>query len=216
MKLTIYVFIFFILGSCASIDTNKIAPGYKEAYINIKKLILGQENQIKPEVIKNIPYASMLVKIGNGPTALMILESKNDEEYLWVSSDGVYLLIKNGQIIKTSGLNNNLTESISPDITWSDDIYNNKEFISYRSYNLPTLNNLKLTHTYSKKDNRNVPMINGKKKLQLIEEKISSKKVAWYETNKYWVDDNNFVWKSVQHISPRLPEISFEVTKKPL
>ena len=30
---------------------------------------------IKPEVIKNIPYASMLLRIGKGPQGLMILES---------------------------------------------------------------------------------------------------------------------------------------------
>ena len=42
----------------------------------------------------------MLVKIGNGPTALMILESKNNEDYTWVSADGVYLVINNGKIIK--------------------------------------------------------------------------------------------------------------------
>jgi len=64
-----------VLASCAIIDTNRIAPGYAEAFSSIKQLILGAENNIPPEVIQNIPYASMLVKIGKGPSALMILES---------------------------------------------------------------------------------------------------------------------------------------------
>ena len=29
-------------------------------------------------------------------------------DYTWVSADGVYLVINNGKIIKTTGLNNNL------------------------------------------------------------------------------------------------------------
>lgn len=216
MKLKLTFLTILLLSSCASIDTNRIAPGYVEAFTAIKQLILGVENEIKPEIIKNIPYASMLVKIGNGPTALMILESKNNEDYLWVSADGVYLLINNGKIIKTSGLSNNLKEKISPLISWNEDLYINKKFISYNSFNFPTLNNLKVTHTYTQKETDNIVLLNGTKELTLIEEEISSERVAWYETNKYWLDDKNFVWKSVQHISPRLPEIYIEVTKKPL
>ena len=216
MKLNLTILILFFLSSCASIDTNRIAPGYVEAFKTIQQLILGVENEIKPEIIKNIPYASMLVKIGNGPTALMILESKNNDDYLWVSADGVYLLINKGKIIKTSGLNNNLTEKISPFIKWNEDLYKNQKFISYNSYSLPTLNNLKVTHTYTQKETEDVVLLNSTKKLKLIEEEIYSKTVAWNKTNKYWMDDANFVWKSVQHISPRLPEIYIEVTKKPL
>ena len=40
----------------------------------------------------------MLVKIGKGPTALMILEGVNGDEYTWVSADGVYLVLKEGKI----------------------------------------------------------------------------------------------------------------------
>ena len=74
----------------------------------LSNIFLGYpEYPIDPEVIKNIPYASMLVRIGKGPEGLMILESINDDDYTWVSADGVYLVINNGKIIKTHGLNNN-------------------------------------------------------------------------------------------------------------
>ena len=81
---SILLLLLIILASCATIDSNRIAPGYAEAYNSIKQLVLGVENNIPPEVIQNIPYASMLVKIGRGPSALMILESVNDEKYTWV------------------------------------------------------------------------------------------------------------------------------------
>ena len=216
MKYFIPIFSLILISSCASIDTSRIAPGYVEAFKNIKQFITGVENEIKPEVIKNIPYASMLVKIGNGPTALMILESKNNEDYTWVSADGVYLVINNGKIIKTSGLNNNLKERLSASNTWHEAIDPKKEFVSYYTFSMPTLNNLKVTYTHSLKEIDNIELLFDTKKLQLIEEEISSNKVGWFRTNKYWVDDSNFVWKSVQNISPRLPEIYFEITKKPL
>ncbi len=203
-----------VLASCAIIDTNRIAPGYAEAFSSIKQLILGAENSIPPEVIQNIPYASMLVKIGKGPSALMILESVNDDKYTWISADGVSLVIKNGIIIKTHGLPNNLIEKMYLDPDW-ENLHVNKEFISYNSFNKPSLNNLRLKSIFEKKDFEEVKLTFEIKNLRLIEERIVSQEVGWYKINKYWIDETNFIWKSVQNISPRLPEINIEVTKKP-
>ena len=215
MKFFLSIFLLISLGSCAKIDTSRIAPGYSQAYIALKQYFSGYENNIEPEVIKNIPYASMLVRIGKGPEALMILESINDDDYSWVSADGVYLVINNGKIIKTHGLNNNLKEKLTPSISWDEDLYGNKEFVSYSSFSQPTFNNLKVISTYEVFKQTDVELIFGNKTLTLIEENINANQVGWRETNKYWVDDSNFVWKSIQSISPRLPKIYIEVTKKP-
>ncbi len=204
-----------LICSCASIDTNKVAPGYIEAFNSIKNYVIGFENVIEPEIINNIPYASILVKIGKGPEALMILQNINNEDYVWVSADGVYLVTNNGKIIQTYGLINNLKEKLSSSLNWDEDLYENKEFISYNSYNPPALQNLKVISQYTYKGKENIELTFGNKNLNLIEEKISSKEVGWSELNFYWVDENNFVWKSIQHISPKLPEIYIEVTKKP-
>jgi len=205
-----------IFNSCASVDTSRIAPGYAEAFKAINQVLFGVNNSFPPEVIKNIPYASMLVKIGNGPSALMILESKNNDSYTWVSADGIYLVINNGKIIKTYGLNNNLKERLLPRVDWDQDLLDEMQFTSYSSFSQPTLNNLPVISTYSARVSLDTKLFFDTKKLYFIEEKIVSESIGWEETNKYWVDDTNFVWKSVQHISPRLPKITFEVTKKPL
>ena len=105
---------------CSMVDANRIAPGYVAAYEAIRLNIFGYENDIDPNVIKNIPYASMLVRIGKGPSALMILESINDDTFTWVSADGVYLVTKNGKIIKTAGLPNNLNQRLDPKLKWKD------------------------------------------------------------------------------------------------
>ena len=111
MKPLLPIFLLFLISSCASLDTSRIAPGYIQAFKAMKQLITGVEVNISPETIEKIPYASMLVRIGNGPAALMILESQINENYTWVSADGVYLVINSGKIIKTQGLNNNLNEA---------------------------------------------------------------------------------------------------------
>ena len=104
-----YIALLIFLTSCSSINNGNIAPGYFQAYEEVKNIFLGNEGKIDPEIISNIPYASMVVKIGNGPYALMILESINNDEFTWLSADGVYFVIKEGKIIKTHGLPNNLT-----------------------------------------------------------------------------------------------------------
>ena len=51
--------------------------------------------------------------------------------------------------------------------------------------------------------------------LQLYTETKVNKYIGWNSENKYWVDEDFFVWKSVQNISPKIPKIIIEVTKKP-
>ena len=207
---------FLILTSCSILDVNRIAPGYAEAYNAIKLNILGYDNKIDPNLISNIPYASMIVKIGKGPNALMILESVNGDVYTWVSADGVYLVIKQGRIIRTLGLPNNLSSRFDPNLSWNERINLDKESISYLSFQNPILNNLKVTSTYKAKDYKDIDLIFGEKELRLIEENIESDTIAWYASNNYWLDANNFIWKSTQYVSPKLPPIHFEVTKRPL
>ena len=81
----------------------------------IKNALVGYENtEITPELIKNIPYASSLVRVGKGPYGLMILESIRGDTATWVTADGIYLIIKNGKIIKTKGFTNNLSNMLIP------------------------------------------------------------------------------------------------------
>ena len=215
MKVKIKLGLLLFITSCASIDTNNIAPGYVQALASIKQIILGYEENIKPEVINNIPYASMLVKIGRGPTALMILEKINEDEYTWVSADGVYLVIKNGRIIKTFGLSNNLKEKLTTFKNWNRDSIHTKDFIFYYSFNQPELNNLKVNSSFYFQEVETVELIFGPKDLKLIEEYVESDEIGWFATNKYWIDRDDYVWKSVQYVSPRLPAFYIEVTKKP-
>ena len=216
MKNKISIFVFLILTSCSVLDVNRIAPGYTEAYNAIKLNVLGHKNEIDPDLITNIPYASMIVKIGKGPNALMILESVNNNEYTWVSADGVYLVIKEGRIVRTLGLPNNLSSRLDPNLSWNERSSLDMESVSYVSFQNPILNNLRVTSTYRVNGYQDIDLTFGKKELRLIEEKIASDTVAWYASNNYWIDVDNFIWKSTQHISPKLPPIHFEVTKRPL
>jgi len=195
----LFIFLSISLSSCSILDTGKVAPGYKEAFYAIKGVILGgnENSSLNREVVDQIPYASALET--------------------WVSADGVYLVIKDGRIIQTAGLENNLTNLIFGDYNFSDyleqEIKNN--LIYYYSYDNPLLTDLKVEVTLRLKQKEKVTILNVERDLFVIEEVINNSYIGWKRKNIFWIDDKGFTWKSVQNISPKLPPFFIQVTKKP-
>lgn len=219
MKHLIFSISLFLITACSSIESNNIASGYTQAFIAIKNAIKGYENtSINRALVENIPYASSLVRVGNGPYGLMILESIKGDSYTWVTADGIYLVIKKGKIIKTKGFNNNLYKTLTPPVL---DKSNFKTLIDertlkyYYSFDNPLLVDLEIDAEYRIIKKELITILDRSKELTLIHESLSSELIYWKVINKYWVDSDYFVWKSEQTISPKLPSLSFEITKKP-
>ncbi len=217
IRLTLALILFCCINSCSSLDSNRIAPGYVEAYQAAKNAIFGYESElISRDLVNSIPYASLSLKIGKGPQGLLVLESKRKNEEVWVSADEVYLVTKNGRIIATRGLINNLTSLILPSELINLSKFN-KDIVYkyYYSYDFPSLNNLEVEVFLEDMGIKEVTILDEKKELTLIEEHIKNSYLGWAVQNSYWIDEDGFVWKSIQNVSPKLPPISFEVTKKP-
>tara|TARA_X000000368_G_C22940740_1_gene672027 strand:- start:340 stop:1011 length:672 start_codon:yes stop_codon:yes gene_type:complete len=214
--LTLYLSTLILL-SCSSLKSalqNNIASGYGEAFRTVKAALFGAENTlITQDLVDNIPYASMMVSIGKGAPALMILETVNGEETNWISADNVFFKIKRGKIVQTSGLLNNLVRVESP--KYSFNLRQENSFYSYYSYDKPKADNIKLTISRKIKSLETVYILNKEMELLLIEEELISRYLGWKIKNKYWIDDEGFVWKSIQTISPKIPPIEILITKKP-
>jgi len=217
-KITLIGTSILFLNSCTSIDFNRVAPGYSEALLTIKGAAFGYKNKlITKELINTIPYASSMLTIGKGSPGLVILESKDEDKETWVSSDGIYIVINKGRIIKTKGLFNNITDLRFIDIDLEKLLIakNIEKLIYYYSYDKPELIDMKVEVQREYKGLEKVDLLNGESQLHLIEEDIKNTFIGWNVTNKYWMDDNSYVWKSEQYISPKLPKFIIEVTKKP-
>ena len=206
--------------SCSSFDTSNIAPGLRGATSSISKAIFGySDDYINKNLVDSIPYASMKVRIGKGPSGLMILESIEGGKSVWVSNDNVYLVIKEGKIIRTSGLVNNLTIYESPPVTFNEiikDKFSSEFYYAYYSYDYPELYGLKTKVVTKNLGKEIISILGEEKEVFLLEEKVVSKEIGWKVKNSYWIDSSSgFVWKSRQYISPKLPVLEIEVTKKP-
>ena len=213
--------ILIVLGSCAYLPPN-VAGNFNQTYKAFSNLIFGYEDYpITQEVVDQIPYASMRMKIGKGPAGLLILESIDREanKLTWVSADNIFITTKNGRIIRAEGLNNNVTDFVSSEPSFEqilDEDFFEQEFKRYISLDNPEVYEMELKVSFQKFESEDVFILGRKRELVLIEETIENSYTRWKYTNKYWVDQNSgFVWQSVQEIAPNLPPILMQITKKP-
>lgn len=218
-KTLVNLSIVILIYGCSAIDSGKIATGYVDSYKAIRDYVLGSPDlNISREFIEDIPYASMLTRIGNGPQGLLILESRRNEDYIWVSADGVYLVIRRGKIIQTKGMFNNLMRvETTKENVFEKVVKTNKslERIIYYSYDSPKLVNLKLKAEYRYAGKESISILGSNKTLNRIEETLTNSYLGWNVRNIYWVDEKQVVWKSEQFISPKLPKLTTLLTKKP-
>lgn len=219
LRILFGLFLTLIVLSCSSLRSslgNNVATGYGQAFEAIRGALFGFENTlVTRDLVDTIPYASMMVKVGKGTPALMILESINRDETNWISADNVYFKLNKGKIIQTSGLLNNLVRVESP--YYSSDLKQRieEEYYAYYSYNKPVADNIKLTVSREVKELENVVILGNEMELLLVEEELINRYLGWKIKNMYWMDEEGFVWKSIQTISPKIPPIEISITKKP-
>ena len=200
------IFLSLLLFSCSG--SNLISSSYSTAFEVVTKQFFKDGSVIDTQVIKNIPYASSLINFKGSSKALVILESKRRNIYTWVSSDEKVFFTRGGRIVSTIGLPNNLYKIQRPEIEFSEIISSQKEveYFSYYSFKDPDLNDLRVKVTAKVIGEERIKLLDGFKLVILIEEKLYSQDINWKEVNRFWVDPRSFyVWKSEQHISPRLP-----------
>ena len=199
----------------------QLMPQWASTLNSIKGGLFGYPDyEITPEIVQNIPYASIRVKIGKGPAGLMILESIEGNNLTWVSADNVTISTYKGRVVGTSNLTNNLIDYYPKvESTFLEFISNEPlNLKKYRSISLsnPAVSSMQLLVITSVRDTETITILGKKRKVILIEEEINNKYIKWKVTNKFWVDlVDGFVWKSEQQIAPNVPPIVIEVTKKP-
>ena len=216
--LALFLSLNFFLLSCSALPSN-VAGNFSQTYKAVTALIYGYEDHpITQDLIDQIPYASLRMKIGKGPAGLLILESINDDAYTWVSADNIFITTKGGRIIRSEGMNNNLVDFFSSEPSLKEVLredYLSEEF-RYITLDNPEVVNLRLKISYKKISTEKISILDQEKELMLIEENIENSYIRWRHTNKYWVDkETGFVWQSLQEIAPNIPPILIQVTKKP-
>ena len=215
---------FFLLAlclsliGCSSIPDN-VAGSWRYSFETLKSALLGFEDYpITRGLIDNIPYASIRLKIGKGPAGLLILETKEGKRSTWVSADQVKIVEREGKIIRTLGLTNNLT-SIRPQRINLTEFVKTKDSPMYKSFislDNPEVFELELNVKVFSKGLEEIEIVDKKYSLIHFVEEKENRYLRWKSEDHYWIDpEDGFVWRSIQNIAPNIPPILIEVTKKP-
>jgi len=207
---TFFLIFTLSLYSCSTLNNGKIAPGYFQAYELLRNLTTDSNEEISWSTIEEIPYASMILRVGNTQEALLILESRINDSNIWVSSDRIYIEESNGRVLKTSGFYNNLS-NIFGNLTFIDGKEGtSEERVFYYSFSNPTLSDLEVLVKQTYVGEETVKMRSGERVLRRYEEDYFSPRIGWKGKNIYWVDGQKKVLKSLQSITPKIEKFSFE------
>ncbi|HDI1212418.1 TPA: YjbF family lipoprotein [Aeromonas hydrophila] len=81
-----------------------------DTYATLRYALLGVDDvEVTSEKVRQLPYASAYLRVGDNPQALVVLAFADPDGSLsWVSSDNKLFVTKSGRLHKTLGLENDL------------------------------------------------------------------------------------------------------------
>ncbi len=199
------------LGGCSSDSANDWLALYKIA----KQSWTAGDGSIQLNEAAAIPYATLGVRIGDEPEHLVVLATDSGGERLWTSAARVALTTRGGRIVSTAGLAQNLG-ALSMGTVFEAD-WRTAQHVTL-TVDFPDLGFYAVSI-----DCNDVPA--GDDPISIlgvtlstfrVDETCESKQLDWKFTNTYWVSStSNRVWRSVQHIHPKLDAIEIELLRPP-
>lgn len=196
-----------------------------DTYTTLRYALLGVDDvEVTSEKVRELPYASAYLRVGNNPQALVVLAFADlDGSLSWVSSDNKLFVTKSGRLSKTVGLENDLylVASSWPDPLQKiakvpDDVFNlgamrwqynaewEKDYVS--GYNMQ----VQFISTVPEK----LLILDKTHDVILIDELVSfgQDQNSWH--NYYWFEPSTGrVLKSQQQLGPELPVIEMTILK---
>lgn len=172
-------------------------------YSTLKSALAGDQGyRADPKQISEIPYASVLASIGDGPQGLLILAGINGDSLRWVSNDGVSLVTRNGRLVQIGNYRNvevNGFRSAAVD-PLPQMHRQEKAAFQYRVDVMPGYReNVPVDVVLVQQGLERVRILGIERELMHVVETLSSPGLAHKAQNHYWLDPTTaYVWKSVQ------------------
>jgi len=197
-----FIFIIIFITSCGNLPI-----AYIQNFSSVNNVIFGYKDfKITNDIFDSYEYSFIKVRFGRGAHSILILAYVNNDIYEWVGEDDVRIFTKNGRVIKTLGLNQNLEIKNSRNILLPESLN------SYESVNLysPDVYSVTMSSKFFSEDAQ-LEKLESKIEVNRIEEHFEISSIGWKETNYYFVNSStNMVEETFQHIHPRLPLMKVE------
>jgi hypothetical protein len=182
---------------------------YSEAANYIKGYATGfPEDIISSDKLSSINASVANIKIGRGPSSLVVLAYVDNGSHEWVSNDDIQIFTRFGQVYKTMGLRSDVTYE---PINYLDLNYINKAFVTTASFYEPDLFLTSVTNFIKKSEDRVSLKKNNKEILAtMYTHNFYVPSINWAGVNYYYVDDTGFILRSEQDLHPNLPRFKID------
>lgn len=199
---------------------------FNDVNATLDEALFGAEDvALTSDKIAELPYASSFIRINDGAQLFMVLAFAEPNpatgvmQLKWLSSDKAMIVTESGRVVKTLGLAQVNLQSIEPSTKTAPAFAEllQKQMNRNANYSWKTTNHYlyhyqaDITPIISTSELISTPL--WKKKTTLVYETVNIKSLDTSFTNRYWVDEQGDVVKSVQYLGPKLGKIEMTILK---
>ena len=207
IKKILLIFIAILLCSCSS---DRMIRDISKTVIEMQNI--SKDKPIKSftrEMLGEINYPLIEIRTtGILRQTLMLPLSTRDGYVNYTSGSGQIITMQGAAVTKTNGINNGLISlklneksplvNLTKPDNWLENGTKEYTFLSV----LNSSKNINFLCKFSKKEKEKVNIVGITNYFVKFEESCKNKNLSF--KNQYWVDDEGFVWKSVQWIGQNL------------
>ena len=199
---------------------------FNDVNATLDEALFGAEDvALTSDKIAELPYASSFVRINDGAQLFMVLAFAEPNpttgvmQLKWVSSDKAMIVTENGRVVKTLGLAQANLQSIESSTKTAPAFAEllQKQISRNASYSWKTTNSYlyhyqaDITPIISTSEFISTSL--WQKQTTLVYETVNIKNLDTSFTNRYWVDEQGDVVKSIQYLGPKLGKIEMTILK---
>lgn len=181
----------------------------------------GDDLHLTRADIARIPYASIAVRLGDGPQALLILARFDGDDLHWVSAKRNVIVTRRGRVVETYGLPIDLkrTQFLTDDPVGRSVAAMQAAAECLRTIDLEPrhIDGILVRSRFAGAGSEDLTILGDHTATSVWTEANAAPDLAWEFKNQYWIDARSgFVWRSLQYLSPVLPALEIVVYKPPI
>jgi hypothetical protein len=175
----------------------------------------GKPSSVSRQEAAAIPFATLGVRLGDGPEFILVLGVAERQKQLWTSASHVVLQTEGGRILRTAGLANNRSEMrLVRGIGGRPPIDGNVETVWEEDFPDQHLYSVVVTCHTTVRGPESVSNFGRAVATIRVDEDCRSDQIDWSFTNKYWISaQDGLTWRAIQYVHPKLDPIETEILR---
>jgi len=190
----------FLVAAC-----NQSQQGIGETF---KLAVFGTPDvELTPEQVHDIPYASIYARVNGGSQILLVLAYAENGNLKWVTRDKAMLVTRNGRLIKTLNLPDNLLEVTNIDadpLAHAQRIVDGTQWTRIQSWTQgKQLHSATLSSRFTLAGTETVTVLDAPHVYRVLNEDVSVAELNTHYRNRFWIEpDTGAVIKTEQYVGP--------------